>query len=152
MDPSTLKASIFGMFDGLTSLLGVLIPLLAFSHLLIFSTCMGLAVSSAISMGLGEYLSSDKDLPRIGRIRSSLYMGVFTGIGCGLPAIPFAFFSGAVALILAGILYLLATLIVAWMKVSDMGWRSALITTFMVSFVAVGLVFGATLLLPVPVG
>lgn len=152
LDKNLLKPSIFGMFDGLTSLLGVLIPLLGFVHLLVFTTCFGLAVSSAISMGLGEYLSSDKEIPRPQRIHSSLYMGIFTGVGCFLPVIPFLFVGGSLALGLSIAVYFLCTLIVVYMKSEDIGWKSALVQTFLVSGVAITLVVLATLALPVPPG
>lgn len=150
LDREVLKPSIFGMFDGLTSLLGVLIPLLTFTHLLVFTTCIGLAVSSAISMGLGEYLSSDKSIPKGKRLHSATYMGIFTAIGCFVPVIPFAFVGGAFALWLATGIYIGMTLVVAFMKKEDLGWKQALIQTFAVSIVAVALVVCATLALPAP--
>jgi VIT1/CCC1 family predicted Fe2+/Mn2+ transporter len=145
-----MKPSIFGMFDGLTSLLGVLIPLLKYTHLLVFTTCVGLAVSSAISMGLGEYLSYDKDISTKTRIHTSIYMGIFTAIGCFLPVVPFLFVGGVIALVSSIIIYLLLTLVVAFMKSGDLGWRSALVQTLSISLVAVALVICATLLLPAP--
>lgn len=148
IDKELMKPSIFGMFDGLTSLLGVLIPLLASAHMLLFVTCLGLSVSSAISMGLGEYLSSDKTLPKKKRLRSSIYMGIFTGIGCFLPVVPYFFVGGTLALTLFILIYLLLTLVVAAMKSRDLGWKDALIQTFLVSVVAVVVVVAATIGLP----
>jgi VIT1/CCC1 family predicted Fe2+/Mn2+ transporter len=152
LDKSLLKPSIFGMFDGLTSLLGVLIPLLGYVHLLIFTTCLGLAVSSAISMGLGEFLSSDKELPKTQRVKNSTYMGIFTGIGCFLPVIPFLFTGGMLALGLSIAIYFLCTLIVVYMKSEDIGWKAALVQTFLVSGIAITLVILTTLAIPVPAG
>lgn len=150
LDKEILKPSIFGMFDGLTSLLGVFIPLLGYEHLLVFTTCFGLAISSAISMGLGEYLSSDKSMPRRLRTKHSVYMGIFTGIGCFLPVIPFLFTGGTIALTLAITIYLLLTFAVAFMKSGDLGWKNALVQTLAVSSIAVGLVIMATVFLPSP--
>jgi VIT1/CCC1 family predicted Fe2+/Mn2+ transporter len=152
IEKSLLKPSIFGMFDGLTSLLGVLIPLLGYVHLLVFTTCLGLTVSSAISMGLGEYLSSDKEIPKNQRIKNSTYMGIFTGLGCFLPVIPFLFTGGMLALGLSIGIYFLCTLIVAYMKSEDIGWKSALIQTFLTSGIAIVLVILTTLAIPVPAG
>lgn len=148
IDKELMKPSIFGMFDGLTSLLGVLIPLLASTHMLLFVTCLGLSVSSAISMGLGEYLSSDKTLSKRSRMRSSIYMGIFTGIGCFLPVIPYIFIGGTIALVLFILIYVLLTLVVAAMKSKDLGWRNALVQTFLVSLAAVVVVVAATIGLP----
>lgn len=150
IDKEILKPSIFGMFDGLTSLLGVLIPLLAFTHILVFITCIGLAVSSAISMGLGEYLSSDKSIPKRSRIRAASFMAVFTAIGCFVPVIPFAFVGGSLALWSAIAIYIGMTFVVAFMKKEELGWKTALIQTFVVSALAVALVICATLALPAP--
>lgn len=150
IDREVLKPSIFGMFDGLTSLLGVLIPLLSFTHLLVFTTCIGLAVSSAISMGLGEYLSSDKSIPKRTRVHAATYMGIFTAIGCFVPVIPFAFTGGVLALWLAVAIYICMTFVVAFMKKEDLGWKRALVQTFVVSLIAVALVVCATLALPAP--
>jgi len=150
LDKEVLKPSIFGMYDGLTSLLGVLIPLLKYTHLLIFTTCFGLAVSSAISMGLGEYLSSGKSIPTRTRLHTSTYMSVFTFIGCFLPVVPFLFAHGFTALVISVIIYLLLTLVVAYMKSTDLGWKDSLVQTMAVSLVAVVLVVCVTLVLPVP--
>lgn len=147
IDKDSLEPSIFGMFDGLTSLLGVLIPLIGYAHILVFTTCFGLAVSSAISMGLGEYLSSsDKEK----RTKKSVYMGIFTGIGCFLPALPFLFTGGLLAMGISLAIYILLTFVVAFMKSGELGWKSALVQTFLVSGIAVVLVVIATVLLPVP--
>jgi VIT1/CCC1 family predicted Fe2+/Mn2+ transporter len=148
LDKNILKPSVFGMFDGLTSLLGVVIPLLNHQHILVFITCFGLAVSSAISMGLGEYLSSDRELPTWIRSKRSLYMGIFTGVGCFLPVIPYAFTGGALAMSLSISIYLLLTLSVSWMKSAELGWKTSLIQTFLVSFIAIVVVVVATLGLP----
>jgi VIT1/CCC1 family predicted Fe2+/Mn2+ transporter len=148
LDRELLRPSIFGMFDGLTSLLGVVIPLLRHDHILIFITCFGLAVSSAISMGLGEYLSSDKDTSRGLRIKSSLYMAVFTGVGCFLPVVPYAFTSGSLAIAISIGIYLVLTLGVAGMKSKELGWKDSLAQTFLVSLAAIAIVVVATLGLP----
>lgn len=150
IDKELMKPSIFGMFDGLTTLLGVFIPLLSYEHLLVFFTCIGLAVSSAISMGLGDFLSSDKDISKKLRVKSATYMGIFTGLGCFLPVIPFAFTGGFLALGISMAIYFILTLVVAYLKSADMGWKDSLTQTFAVSAIAVALVVLVTVLLPVP--
>lgn len=150
IDKELLKPSIFGMFDGLTTLLGILIPLLSYAHLIVFFTSIDLAVSSAISMGLGDYVSSDKTLKRSTRIKSAAYMALFTGLGCFLPVIPFAFVGGTTALVISILIYLVLTLSVAYLKSADMGWKASLQQTFMISTIAVIVVIGVTLLMPVP--
>lgn len=147
-DKEILKPSIFGLYDGLTSLLGIIIPLIYHPHILVFIICLGLTISSSVSMGLGEYLSSDRSILKSIRIRNSLYMGIFTGLGCFLPVIPYIFVGGTIALLLSATIYLLLTLTVAAMKSKDLGWKDSLIQTFLVSFVAIVVVVLATIYLP----
>ena len=150
IDKELMKPSIFGMFDGLTTLLGVFIPLLSYTHLLVFFTCIGLAVSSSLSMGLGDYLSSDKDLSKRLRLKSAVYMALFTGFGCLVPVIPFAFIGGLPSLVVSLAIYLALTFVVAYMKSADMGWKESLQQTFTVTALAVIIVVAVTLLLPIP--
>jgi len=105
------RPAIFGGFDGTATLLGVVIYLLLTHPGLIFPTAVSGAISSAVSMGGGEFLSeSDTGLAASG------VMAAATFTGAVLPAVPFAFTTGvpaitACALICAGI-----GLVVAWMR------------------------------------
>lgn len=92
MKQRLLKPAIFGLSDGMMSLLGVVLYLLGHQDL-IFPAAVSGAISSALSMAGGEWLSeSDSGL------RASCVMGAATGLGGVLPALPFAFASGRVAL------------------------------------------------------
>jgi hypothetical protein len=64
--------------------------------------------------------------------------------------IPFAFVGGTVALVISIMIYLSLTLLVAYLKSADMGWKDSLVQTFAVSLIAVALVIAVTLLLPIP--
>lgn len=87
-----LKPAIFGLSDGMMSLLGVVLYLLGHQSL-VFPAALSGAISSALSMAGGEWLSeSDSGLG------ASLVMGAATGLGGVLPALPFAFASGRMAL------------------------------------------------------
>lgn len=86
------RPAIFGLSDGMMSLLGVVLYLLGHQGLILPAAISG-AVSSALSMAGGEWLSdSDSGL------RASCVMGAATGVGGVLPALPFAFASGRMAL------------------------------------------------------
>jgi hypothetical protein len=91
--PGKLAApAIFGSFDGMSSLIGVVIYLLLSHPSVIFPAALSGAVTSAVSMGGGEYLcDSDNGLA------ASLVMALATFAGALAPAIPFAFSQGAAA-------------------------------------------------------
>ena len=92
MKQRLLKPAIFGLSDGMMSLLGVVLYLLGHQDL-IFPAAVSGAISSALSMAGGEWLSeSDSGLG------ASCVMGAATGLGGMLPALPFAFTSGRTAL------------------------------------------------------
>jgi VIT1/CCC1 family predicted Fe2+/Mn2+ transporter len=105
-----LQPAILGGFDGTASLLGVIVYLLLTHPSLIFPAALSGAVSSALSMGAGEWLSDSEN-----GFAASLVMGGATLAGALLPAIPFAFGSGpaavaASAVLCAGIGYTVARL------------------------------------------
>ena len=97
-----VKDSVFGMFDGTTSVLGVILTIgLTHSHALLLAA-VGLAISSAVGMAGGEWLSDN------GKSRTAaITIGIATAIGTLLPALPFILLSGIVATI-CGLLVLLA--------------------------------------------
>lgn len=85
------RPTIFGLADGMMSLLGVILYLLGHQNL-IFLTAVSGAITSALSMGGSEFMSdSDNGLS------ASAIMGAATGVGAILPALPFAFIRGPVA-------------------------------------------------------
>lgn len=92
MKPALLRPAILGGFDGTASLLGVTIYLLLTGHpSLIFATAASGAITSAISMGGGEWLSDSDN-----GFAASLVMALATLGGALLPAVPFAGGTGAV--------------------------------------------------------
>ena len=93
------RPAILGGFDGTASLLGVVIYLLLTHPALIFPTAASGAISSAISMGGGEFLSdSDNGLAASG------VMAAATFTGAVLPAVPFAFTSGPAAVAMCAVI------------------------------------------------
>ena len=104
MKQTDKQQAIFGMFDGLTSSLGVVIALLlqhqSTAHL--FNIIVGLSLSSGLSMGYGEWLADEE-----GNDHRALIMAGSTALGCFIPALPFLLFSGFFA-------YLWAIVIMYW--------------------------------------
>jgi VIT1/CCC1 family predicted Fe2+/Mn2+ transporter len=80
--------AIFGSFDGVVSVIGVIVGLLAGPASMIVAGAFGLAVASAVGMGAGEFLG-DPDR-RLGR---SAVMAGATAVGTVLPILPFVVFS-----------------------------------------------------------
>jgi VIT1/CCC1 family predicted Fe2+/Mn2+ transporter len=93
MKQDLARPAIVGAFDGTASLLGVTVFLLISHPSLIFPTALSGAISAALSMAAGWWLS---DGNRDGLAGSSV-MGVATLAGALLPALPFAFSTRPVA-------------------------------------------------------
>lgn len=92
MNAKLAKPAVFGAFDGCSSLLGVVLYLLGHKNL-IFPAALSGAISSALSMGAGEWLSdSDSGLGGAGVMAAATFAGAI------LPAVPFAFSAGATAI------------------------------------------------------
>lgn len=92
MKPALLRPAIFGLADGCMSLLGVVLYLLHDPRL-IFPAALAGGISSAVSMAGGEWMSDSEN-----GFAPSAVMGLATGTGAILPAIPFAFARGPLAL------------------------------------------------------
>lgn len=107
------QQAIFGVSDGLTSALGVVIPL-AVAHRPISLVIFGLAICAAIGMGGGEYLSD-----RAGRLRSALFMAVASFVGTLIPAVPFLLLPYGIAGFISAGLVLVTVLAISEVKARD---------------------------------
>ena len=124
MKSRLLKPAILGGFDGTASLLGVIIFLLLTRPSLIFPTAASGAISSAISMGGGEFLSdSDSGLAASG------VMAAATFLGAVLPAVPFAFGDGPPQVACSLLIIIAIGAVVSWMR-PNRGRGLALAETF----------------------
>ena len=85
------RPAVFGLADGLMSMLGVVLFLLGHRSL-IFPAALSGGISSALSMAGGEWLSDSDNGPV-----ASLVMGAATGLGAILPAVPYAITTGSLA-------------------------------------------------------
>lgn len=104
------RPAIFGLADGLMSMLGVILYLSGHESL-VFPTALSGGISSALSMAGGEWLSdSDNGLG------ASCVMGLATGVGAILPAIPYAFTSGVTAITCSVAICVLIAAVVALMR------------------------------------
>lgn len=103
------SSEIFGVFDGMTSVLGVLAGLITRPRHVIIAAAVGLAVASAVGMGAGEFLGDSRR-----RLKIAAVMALATAIGTMLPIIPlFVFRSRITGEIGAGIVTLALTIFIA---------------------------------------
>lgn len=132
---------VFGLSDGMMSLLGVILYLLGHQSLIVPAAIMG-GVSSGVSMAAGSWLSDSDD-----GLGASLLMGAATGVGSVLPALPYLVARGAVALVAAAIICLLIAVLVSWLR-QDRGTRTALLETVGVLSAVVAVVLLCGLAVP----
>ena len=136
---TTKEESIFGTADGLSSTLGVVIAVAITHPSLVATAAVAVAVGSAVSMCLSEYLSDSSESNY-----KAFIMGIATFIGAISPAIPFFIFSGTLAYILCGIIC--STLCIIISRNRPGGELKSLIITFSVTLISSGLAVGASLL------
>jgi hypothetical protein len=134
--------AVFGGFDGTSSLLGVIVYLLAAHPGLIFPAALSGAVSSALSMGAGEWLSDSGN-----GLAASAVMAAATLAGALLPAVPFAFGSGPVAVAVSAVLCAATGVTVARLRVNR-GYGLALAETLGLLAVILGVTAALALWLP----
>ncbi|HEY2088621.1 MAG TPA: hypothetical protein VGH54_21700 [Mycobacterium sp.] len=84
---------IFGLGDGMVSLLGTVFYLSGHQSLVLPGAISG-GLTSAVSMAGFDWLSDDNDRG----FGESAMLGIATGTGCVLPALPYAVCSGAAAM------------------------------------------------------
>jgi VIT1/CCC1 family predicted Fe2+/Mn2+ transporter len=110
-----LKASlarpvIFGIGDGMVSLLGTVWYLSGHPHLVLPAAISG-GVTSAISMAGFDALS-DSARP----FRESCMLGAATGVGCTLPAIPYAVIGGSAAVAVSLVICVTLAVLIALLR------------------------------------
>lgn len=146
MTPDELSEAIFGTFDGMTSLLGVITGALVSGteHVLVV-TAAGLAVAATVSMAGGEFLS-DAGTAGARRRRAGI-MGLATFIGSFLPVIPYLFLARTPATVASVVVTLLMALGIAQARVSKQGVVAAYVQTFAILIVAGALAIVTTVAL-----
>lgn len=133
-----------GGFDGTASLLGVVVYLLVTHPALIFPTALSGAISSAVSMGGGEWLSDSEN----GFAASSVMAGA-TFTGALLLALPFAIWTGPLAVAESAVICCLIGITVAALRPLR-GFGMALAETFGILAAAFVIVLLCALYLHLP--
>lgn len=121
---------IFGVSDGVTSALGVVIPL-ALAHQPMLAVTAGLAMAAAIGMGSGEWLSD-----REGSWRRAIAMAVASFVGTVIPAGPFFVLQSWPAAVASGALCVATGIAISETKAHQTSRAAAYLQTFGVLLVA----------------
>jgi VIT1/CCC1 family predicted Fe2+/Mn2+ transporter len=131
----TSGQAIFGSFDGLTSVLGVIVTLLGAPLHVLLAGAIGLAASSAVGMGAGQYLGDDDR-----SIRKALSMAISTVVGTLIPVAPFLIFGRVAATVTAGVLVIVFGVVVSEVRRREVNCTSvrAYAETFAVLALAAG--------------
>ncbi len=135
------RPAIFGLADGLMSMLGVVLFLLGHQDL-IFPAALSGGISSALSMAGGEWLSDSEN-----GLGASCVMGGATGLGAILPALPYALGTGPAAVAESVVICCLIGFVVSLMR-PRRGLGMALVETFGILLAIFGVVLACGLFLP----
>lgn len=119
-----LRPGVFGAADGLTCALGAILSLSGHPGLIV-RTAVALAAAECVGMAAGEWLSdSDEGLG------SSAVIGVATGVGGLVPALPYAFLGGLWAVVGSVLVFLACAGLISLVRRSERGWGRALVETY----------------------
>jgi VIT1/CCC1 family predicted Fe2+/Mn2+ transporter len=130
---------VFGLFDGTTSALGVIVATAATGNAkAVIVASVALAVGAAVSMAAGQWLSDTKR-----SLRRALVMGLATLLGSILPAVPFFAVSGFLAWVCCGVVTVALASLIA--EVRPGAPLPSYAITFTVLTVAAGLAIAASL-------
>lgn len=118
------RPAVFGAFDGLTVVLGVLFSL-AGAPRLVLPTAVGVAVAEGVGMAAGEWLSESDS-----GFAASAVIGAATMTGSVLPAVPYAVVSGRAAVAGSVVVFAALGVVISAIRARQRGWRRALVETF----------------------
>jgi hypothetical protein len=134
-----VEQAVFGISDGVTSSLGVVIPL-AITHQPMLAVIAGLATCAAIGMGGGELLS-DKE----GSWRRAIAMAVASFVGTVIPAGPFFVTTSWPAAAASGALCAMTGAMISEVKAHKMSRLRSYLQTFSILGVASAFTVGFAL-------
>lgn len=131
-DTDNVSKAIFGGFDGLVCVLGVIAGCYVSGdmHTLVLSA-IGLAIAEGIAMAGGSYLS---EMVAVYRLRHAVIIGVASAVGILIPALPFFFAPRNIAILLSFFLTCAFAAIIAQVRVKQMGWLEAYAQTYAIVF------------------
>jgi VIT1/CCC1 family predicted Fe2+/Mn2+ transporter len=108
MTREDISQAIFGSFDGVVSVIGVIVALLAGPTAIMVDAAIGLAAASAVGMAAGEYLG---DHAR--SLRKAAVMGLATIVGTLCPIVPFIVLPKKSAIVVAVVIVIVISVIIS---------------------------------------
>lgn len=117
-------AAVFGVADGLTCALGAILSLSGHPDLVV-RTAVAVAAAECVGMAAGEWLS-DSDHG----VASSAAIGIATGLGGLLPALPYAFWAGGWAVFFSALTFALCAGLIAVVRRTERGLLRAVLETY----------------------
>jgi VIT family len=139
---SLLRPAVFGAADGLTCALGAILSLAGHPEL-VLRTAVALAAAECVGMAAGEWLSQSSS-----GFQASAVIGLATGVGGALPALPYAWFAGGTAAWLSVAVFAVCAGLIAWARAGERGWLRAAAETYGVLAVVAVAVAASQLAMP----
>jgi VIT1/CCC1 family predicted Fe2+/Mn2+ transporter len=139
-DETKRAATILGIADGLTIVIGLLIGLHHQSGA-IFHASLSAGIAELVGMGAALWLASRRN---VANFLAACACGIATALGCILPAVPYLFLSPAAALPVAAGIAIAIGAVVCWLR-TEKGWI-AIAETYGVLLLAALLCYGASLI------
>jgi VIT1/CCC1 family predicted Fe2+/Mn2+ transporter len=133
MTRDDVSQAIFGSFDGVVSVIGIMVALLARPTPILVDAAIGLAAASAVGMAAGEYLGD-----RERSLRKASVMGLATIVGTLCPVVPFMLLPREPAMVGSAVLVLVISFVIARSRATVAPGR-AYLETFGVLFAAAGI-------------
>lgn len=137
-----VRPAVFGAFDGLTAVLGVLLTLTGHPSLVI-PTAAGVAIAEAIGMFFGEWLSDSDN-----GFGASAVIGAASLVGSMGPALPWAWLSGSSAITASAAVLVGLAAAITVLRGAERGWLRAATETYGILAVAIASIAVVEWLLP----
>jgi VIT1/CCC1 family predicted Fe2+/Mn2+ transporter len=137
-----IRPAVFGSFDGLVSVLGVLFTLGGHQQL-VFWIALGLGAAECVGMTAGEWLSDSRN-----GFGAAAVIGGATMAGSVAPAVPYLLLSGRPAVLASVAVLVLVGLAITALRAAERGWKRAVLETYGILAVAIGAVVAIQLLTP----
>lgn len=138
----SLSPAVFGMTDGLTCSLGVILSLTHHASL-ILPTAVAVSSAECVGMAAGQWLSESDD-----GLGESLVIGLASGVAGLAPALPYAFLAGFWAIFTSVVILVGIAAAVTVVRIRDRGLIRALVETYGVLFVVSTVVWISQLVTP----
>lgn len=119
-----LRPAVFGAADGLTCALGAILSLAGHPDLVV-RTAVALAAAECVGMAAGEWLSESGT-----GFQASVVIGLATGTGGVLPALPYAWLAGTAAVWASVSVFAACAGLITWGRAGQRGWARAAAETY----------------------